>query len=64
MYRYAIEELFKWKEKPNRKPMIIQGARHVGKTWLMKEFERKHIIRLSILILIQIQQCLTYSLMI
>ena len=35
MYRYAIEELFKWKEKPNRKPMIIQGVRHVGKTWLM-----------------------------
>lgn len=41
MYRYAIEELFKWKEKPNRKPMIIQGARHVGKTWLMKEFGKK-----------------------
>ena len=35
MYRYEIEELFKWKEKPNRKPMIIQGARHVGKTCLM-----------------------------
>lgn len=41
MYRYAIEELFKWKEKPIRKPMIIQGARHVGKTWLMKEFGKK-----------------------
>lgn len=41
MYRYAIEELFKWKEKPNRKPMIIQGARHVGKTRLMKEFGKK-----------------------
>ena len=35
MYRYALEELFKWKEKPNRKPMIIHGARHVGKTWLV-----------------------------
>lgn len=41
MYRYAIEELFKWKEKPIRKPMIIHGARHVGKTWLMKEFGKK-----------------------
>lgn len=41
MYRYAIEELFRWKEKPNRKPIIIQGARHVGKTWLMKEFGKK-----------------------
>lgn len=41
MYRYAIEELLKWKEKINRKPMIIQGARHVGKTWLMQEFGKK-----------------------
>ena len=41
MCRYAIEELFKWKEKPIRKPMIIHGARHVGKTWLMKEFGKK-----------------------
>lgn len=41
MYRYAIEELFKWKEKTIRKPMIIHGARHVGKTWLMKEFGKK-----------------------
>ena len=38
MYRYAIEKLFKWKEKPIRKPLIIEGARQVGKTWLMKEF--------------------------
>ena len=41
MSRYAIEELLKWKEKINRKPMIIQGARHVGKTWLMQEFGKK-----------------------
>lgn len=41
MYRYAIEELFKWKEKPIRKPLIIEGARQVGKTWLMKEFGKK-----------------------
>ncbi len=38
MYRYAIEELKKWKNKMNRKPLILQGARQVGKTWLMKEF--------------------------
>ncbi len=41
MYRYAIEELYKWKNKPNRKPLIIEGARQVGKTWLMKEFGAK-----------------------
>ncbi|ULQ60406.1 ATP-binding protein [Brucepastera parasyntrophica] len=38
MYREAIKELYKWKEKQNRKPLIIRGARQVGKTWLMKEF--------------------------
>ncbi len=38
MYRYAIENLYKWKESKYRKPLIIKGARQVGKTWLMKEF--------------------------
>jgi len=38
MYRAAIEQLNKWKEKKIRKPLIIRGARQVGKTWLMKEF--------------------------
>ena len=41
MYRYKIEELKKWKESPTRKPMIIRGARQVGKTWLMKEFGKE-----------------------
>ena len=38
MYRFAIERLYKWKESKYRKPLIIEGARQVGKTWLMKEF--------------------------
>ena len=42
MYREKIEELKKWKESPNRKPLIIRGARQVGKTWLMKEFGKKN----------------------
>lgn len=41
MYRVAIEKLFKWKESDRRKPLIIEGARQVGKTWLMKEFGSK-----------------------
>lgn len=41
MYRYAIETLRKWKNKKNRKPLIIEGARQVGKTWLMREFGRQ-----------------------
>ena len=38
MYRIAIEKLLKWKQSKRRKPLIIEGARQVGKTWLMKEF--------------------------
>lgn len=38
MYRSAIEKLYIWKDKKRRKPLIIDGARQVGKTWLMKEF--------------------------
>ena len=41
MYRVAIEKLYKWKESKRRKPLIIEGARQVGKTWLMKEFGKK-----------------------
>ena len=38
MYRKALEQLRKWKAKKHRKPLIIRGARQVGKTWIMKEF--------------------------
>lgn len=38
MKRYAITQLKEWKNKKNHKPLILQGARQVGKTWLMKEF--------------------------
>jgi predicted AAA+ superfamily ATPase len=34
MYRYKIKELIDWKISSNRKPLIILGARQVGKTWL------------------------------
>lgn len=41
MEREAIAQLYEWKARPNRKPLIIRGARQVGKTWLMLEFARK-----------------------
>lgn len=41
MERFLLEELKKWKVKKNRKPLIIRGARQVGKTWLMKEFGKR-----------------------
>ena len=40
MRRFAMQKLIEWKEKNNRKPLIIMGARQVGKTWLMREFGR------------------------
>ena len=41
MKRNAISELYRWKESNNRKPLIMLGARQVGKTWLMQEFAKK-----------------------
>jgi len=42
MQRELLNFLFKWKEKVDRKPLIIRGARQVGKTWLMKEFGKTY----------------------
>lgn len=41
MDRYAIQQLYKWKECDDRKPLIILGARQVGKTWLMQRFGKE-----------------------
>jgi predicted AAA+ superfamily ATPase len=41
MYRYKIKELINWKLNDYRKPLIILGARQVGKTWLIEEFGRQ-----------------------
>ena len=42
MKRYALNQLIKWKESRRRKPLIVEGARQVGKTWLVKEFAATH----------------------
>lgn len=41
MYRKVFAELIAWKNSPRRKPLVIKGARQVGKTWLMKELADK-----------------------
>lgn len=41
MKRNSIKELYEWKENNDRKPLVILGARQVGKTWLMKEFGKE-----------------------
>ena len=42
MYRAIIEDLLRWKDKSNRKPLIVQGARRVGKTTLIRDFGSKN----------------------
>ncbi len=42
MERNCIKQLIEWKNSPRRKPLIIEGARQVGKTWLVKEFGKTH----------------------
>ncbi len=42
MKRFAIEKLLLWKDSRRRKPLIIEGARQVGKTWLVKEFAARY----------------------
>ncbi|MDR0302791.1 MAG: AAA family ATPase, partial [Treponema sp.] len=38
MKRTIYRDLLAWKNSPDRKPLLLQGARQVGKTWLMEEF--------------------------
>lgn len=47
MERFAMEKLISWKDSKYRKPMIIRGARQVGKTWLMKEFGKREFEKVA-----------------
>ncbi len=47
MERLAISTLISWKNKADKKPLIIHGARQVGKTWLMKDFAVKHYANMA-----------------
>lgn len=42
MKRMLMDELVLWKSNPNKKPLVLNGARQVGKTWLLKEFGTRH----------------------
>lgn len=42
MYRKALKQLADWKNSSRRKPLVLKGARQVGKTWLMKEFGKQN----------------------
>ena len=54
MYRTAIEQLIEWKSSRRRKPLIVEGARQVGKTWLVKvtliqQFTESHRLEAEIM---------------
>ncbi len=51
MKRKAMTDLVHWKDQSNRKPLVLRGARQVGKTWLVREFARKnfeHFIEINL----------------
>jgi len=47
MRRKITDDLISWKNKKNRKPLILNGARQVGKTWILKEFGRNHFKKIA-----------------
>jgi len=47
MKRFFIEKLEKWAKSSARKPLVMSGARQVGKTWLLKEFGQTHYARMA-----------------
>ena len=40
MKRFVLQQLIEWKNREDRKPLILNGARQVGKTWLLHEFAK------------------------
>ena len=42
MRRYIMDKLIDWKKRANRKPLILKGARQVGKTYILKEFGKEN----------------------
>ena len=40
MKRFILQQLIEWKNREDRKPLILNGARQVGKTWLLHEFAK------------------------
>lgn len=47
MERTAMQSLLAWKRSPYRKPLLLQGIRQVGKTWLLKEFGKRYYERIA-----------------
>lgn len=48
IYRQLTEELLKWSERDNRKPLVLRGARQVGKTTLVNELGKKYDVYIKL----------------
>lgn len=53
MYRNAMKELIAWKDNPRRKPLIVNGARQVGKTWLVCAFGAEHFDKVAHIVFLE-----------
>ena len=42
MKRFITDKLIEWKNRPNRKPLILRGARQIGKTWIVNDFGKNY----------------------
>lgn len=49
MERLVLQQLKEWKERKERKPLIVNGARQVGKTWALREFAKREYVFLCML---------------
>lgn len=49
MERLVLQQLKEWKERKDRKPLIVNGARQVGKTWALREFAKREYVFLCML---------------
>lgn len=49
MERLVLQQLKEWKERKDRKPLIVNGARQVGKTWALREFAKREDVFLCML---------------
>ena len=49
MERLVLQQLKEWKEHKDRKPLIVNGARQVGKTWALREFAKREYVFLCML---------------
>lgn len=47
MYRFIIDQFAAWKEKENKKPLVLHGARQVGKTWCLLEFGKLYFSKVA-----------------